>query len=86
MIFTKEHQKKLLDEYVTNNPSATAKEMIAYMLGMEKGLSKDKLEKFVQSLSADIDSERKQNIPGVNAQSIAIKSKVLKKAYAILKQ
>lgn len=38
MVFTKQHQQRLLDKYVTENPSATALEMQAYISGVEEGI------------------------------------------------
>lgn len=43
MIFTKEHQGRLLDKYVTENPSATALEMQSFIQGVEVGILKIKL-------------------------------------------
>ena len=38
MIFTKEHQQRLIDKYVIKNPNATALQMQSYIEGVEEGI------------------------------------------------
>lgn len=38
MIFTKEHQYRLIQEFTEDNKDCTSKEIDAYMKGIEKGI------------------------------------------------